>query len=181
VIYTRVGYAGGTKKDPTYESLGDHSETIEVAYDPRIISYAELLDIFWQSHEPTVQSSSRQYMSIIFYHDEEQRKLAVMTKGRQEASRKRKIQTIIVPAGLFYPAEDYHQKYYLRSTPSVMKEFNALYPSSTDFINSTVAAKVNGFLGGNGTIGDLKADLESIKLAHEAIDRIIKGLRGTRG
>ena len=180
-MHTRVGYAGGTKKDPTYESLGDHAETIEVTYDTRKISYAELLDIFWQSHEPTVQSSSRQYMSIIFYHDEEQRKRAVMTKDRQEASRKRKIQTIFVPAGLFYPAEDYHQKYYLRSTPAVMKEFNALYPSSTDFINSAAAAKVYGFLGGNGTIGDLKTDLETSKLAPEAIDRIIKGLRGTRG
>jgi peptide-methionine (S)-S-oxide reductase len=176
VVRTRVGYAGGTKKDPTYESLGDHSETIEVAYDSRRISYAELLDIFWQSHEPTVQSSSRQYMSIIFYHDEEQRKLAVMGKDRQEASRKRKIHTIIIPAGVFYPAEDYHQKYYLRNASSVMKEFNALYPSNIAFINSTAAAKVNGFLGGNGTIGDLKADLESIKLAPEVIDRITRGL-----
>jgi len=120
-------------------------------------------------------------MSIIFYHNEEQRKFALTTKDHQEASRKRKIQTIIVPAGLFYPAEDYHQKYYLRSAPAVMKEFNALYPSSTDFINSTAAAKVNGFLGGNGTIEDLKADLESTKLAPEAIDLIMKGLKGTRG
>jgi peptide-methionine (S)-S-oxide reductase len=181
VIRTRVGYAGGTKKDPTYESLGDHSETIEITYDPRKISYTELLDIFWHNHEPTVKSAFRQYMSIIFYHDEEQRKLAVATKDDQEASRKRKVETIIVPAGLFYPAEDYHQKYYLRGKPSVMKEFNALYPSSTDFMNSTEAAKVNGFLGGNGTSGDLKADLEDTRLAPEAIDRIIRELGGTRG
>ena len=120
-------------------------------------------------------------MSIIFYHDEEQRKLAVMTKEDQEASRKRKIQTIFVPAGLFYPAEDYHQKYYLRGRPSVMKEFNTLYSSSTDFVNSTAAAKVNGFLRGNGTTRDLKADLEDIKLAPDVIDRIIIGLSGTRG
>lgn len=152
-----------------------------MSYDPRKISYAELLDIFWQSHEPTVQSSSRQYMSIIFYHDEEQRRRAVMTKEDQEASRKRKVQTIIISAGLFYPAEDYHQKYYLRGKPSVMKEFNALYSSSTDFVNSTATAKVNGFLGGNGTIGDLKADLEDMKLAPDVIDRIIRDLSGTRG
>jgi peptide-methionine (S)-S-oxide reductase len=120
-------------------------------------------------------------MSIIFYHDEEQRRRAVLTKDRQEASRKRKVQTIIISAGLFYPAEDYHQKYYLRSKPSVMKEFNALYSSSTDFVNSTATAKVNGFLGGNGTIGDLKADLEDMKLAPDVIDRIIIGLSGTRG
>ena len=176
-----MGYAGGTKTNPIYESLGDHSETIEVIYDPRKISYGELLDIFWQSHEPTVSSWSRQYMSIIFFHNEDQRKLAVMTKDRQERTRKRKIHTVIVPAGTFWSAEDYHQKYYLRNVPSLMKEFNTLYPSSADFVNSTAAAKVNGFLGGNGTIGDLKADLESIRLSPDVIDRIMKGSKGASG
>jgi peptide-methionine (S)-S-oxide reductase len=176
---TRVGYAGGTRKDPLYHSLGDHSETIEVAYDPEKISYAELLDVFWQNHEPTTRSSSRQYLSIIFFHSEEQRKLAMMTKEREEALKKRTIYTEVVPAGIFYPAEDYHQKYYLRTASSVMKEFNALYSSPTDFINSTAAAKVNGFLGGDGTIRKLKTDLENLKLAPEAIDRIVKELKGT--
>ncbi len=179
MIRTRVGYAGGTKKDPAYESLGDHSETIEITYDPRKISYGELLDIFWDGHEPTIPSWSRQYMSIIFFHNEDQRKLAVMTKDREERKRKKKIHTEIVPAGTFWPAEDYHQKYYLRNTPLVMNEFKILYPFSVDFVNSTAAAKVNGFLGGNGTIDDLKADLEDSRLSTAVIDRIIKALKGS--
>ena len=73
---TRVGYAGGAKEDPTYRSLGDHSETIQIIYDPEIISYNELLDIFWQSHNPSLGSFTRQYASIIFYHDDNQKKQA---------------------------------------------------------------------------------------------------------
>ena len=76
MVRTRVGYAGGTKENPTYTSLGDHSEAIRIDYDPTRISYAELLEIFWQSHNCTSRAYSRQYMSIILYHDEEQRKLA---------------------------------------------------------------------------------------------------------
>lgn len=178
MLRTRVGYAGGTKQNPVYENLGDHSETIEITYDPRQISYAELLDVFWQSHEPTIQSFSRQYMSIIFFHNEDQRKLASMTKVRQEALRKREVHTTVVPAGIFWPAEDYHQKYYLRNMPSLMREFNALYPSSADFVNSTAAAKVNGFLGGNGKISELKGALEDSKISPEVIERILKELRG---
>jgi len=80
-----VGYAGGTKKNPTYHSLGDHSETIEIEFDPKKISYKELLDIFWESHEPTVRSFSRQYASFIFFHSEEQKKLAQETKEQLES------------------------------------------------------------------------------------------------
>ena len=174
MIRTRVGYAGGTKKNPTYESLGDHSETIEVVYDPRKISYAELLDIFWQNHEPTVQPYSRQYMPIVFFHSEEQRKLAARTKDREEAARKRKVLTAILPAGTFWPAEDYHQKYYMRNNSLIMKEFNAIYLSSSDFVNSTAAARVNGLVGGNGTVARLRADLKELNFAPEVVDRIIK-------
>ncbi len=178
MIRTRVGYAGGTKPNPVYENLGDHSETIEIMYDPRQISYSELLDVFWQSHEPTVRPYSRQYRSAIFFHNEDQRKLALMTKDRQEALRKREVHTVIVPAGRFWPAEDYHQKYYLRNIPALMKEFNALYPSSGDFVNSTAAMKVNGFIGGNGKIGELKNALEESKISPEVIGRILEELQG---
>lgn len=71
MIRTRVGYAGGSKENPTYYSLGDHSETIQIDYDPTQISYGQLLEVFWNSHNPTYEPWSRQYMSIIFYHSED--------------------------------------------------------------------------------------------------------------
>jgi peptide methionine sulfoxide reductase MsrA len=68
VIRTRVGYAGGTKADPSYHSLGDHSETVEVVYNPEVVSYESMLKVFWESHNPVNRSWSRQYMSAIFYY-----------------------------------------------------------------------------------------------------------------
>jgi methionine-S-sulfoxide reductase len=114
VVRTRVGYSGGQEKDPTYRSIGDHSETIQIDYDPARISYKKLLFIFWQSHDPTYHAWSRQYMSAIFYHNDEQRKLALETRTFEEKQRNKKIQTEILPFAKFYLAEDYHQKYQLR-------------------------------------------------------------------
>ena len=77
MVRTRVGYAGGTKKNPTYHDLGDHSETVQMDYDPTVISYTKLLDVFWDSHDPSLPSDSKQYMSIIFYHNDKQKELAI--------------------------------------------------------------------------------------------------------
>jgi methionine-S-sulfoxide reductase len=85
VVRTHVGYAGGTTENPTYHNLGGHSETIQIEYDPTRISYQELLDVFWAGHAPTQPAWSRQYASLIFYHDEEQRRLAQASKERYEA------------------------------------------------------------------------------------------------
>ncbi len=124
VIRTRVGYAGGSKKNPTYYSLGeklfiklnsvtsllpffwilgDHTETVDIDYDPSVTSYSELLDMFWKNHDPTAKCK-RQYMSAIFYHDEEQQKLAETTKS--ELSKTKKIATQILKAGDFTVAEE---------------------------------------------------------------------------
>lgn len=105
IIRTRVGYAGGTKANPTYHALGDHTETIDMDYDPNEISYSELLDIFWNNHDPTT-NCKRQYMSAIFYHDEEQRLLAEETKAVMTKKKNRPIQTQILPAKEFYEAEE---------------------------------------------------------------------------
>jgi peptide-methionine (S)-S-oxide reductase len=126
IVSVTVGYAGGTKKNPTYEEVSSgstgHAESIEIVYNPSKISYAKLLDIFWRNIDPTVKDRQfcdvgAQYRSAIFYHDEEQKKLAEQTKGEIEVSKRVQgpIYTEILPAGTFYPAEDYHQKYYKKN------------------------------------------------------------------
>ena len=173
VIRTRVGYAGGQKKDPTYHSLGDHSETIQIDYDPTRITYRELLSVFWQSHDPTSRAWSRQYMSAIFYHNEAQRELAYETRALEEKKRNKKIQTEILPLSNFYLAEDYHQKYQLRGQRDLMREFKAMYPREVDFVNSTAAARVNGYLGGYGSSEEIKATLEKLGLSSTAREQLL--------
>ena len=125
VISTRAGYTGGRKKDPTYEDVctgkTGHAEAVEVEYDPSAISYGELLQVFWDMHDPTTLNRQgpdvgAQYRSAIFYLNEGQEKEAAASKERLEQSVKfkQKIMTEITPASQFYPAEDYHQKYYMK-------------------------------------------------------------------
>jgi peptide methionine sulfoxide reductase msrA/msrB len=122
VLETRVGYAGGTTKNPTYRdvSRGDtgHAETVEIVFDPSRITYDELVRYFFRMHDPTTPNRQgndvgTQYRSAIFYHDEAQRQAAERVKAEVERSGKwkRPIVTEIVPAGEFTVAEDYHQKY----------------------------------------------------------------------
>ncbi len=98
-------------------------------------------------------------MSAIFYHNEEQKKLAVESMEWEGARTHRKIYTEISPAARFYRAEDYHQKYYLRQRPELIRELKAIYPSNEDFVNSTVAARANGYLAGYGFYADLQVEL----------------------
>jgi methionine-S-sulfoxide reductase len=173
-----VGYGGGIKKDPTYHNLGDHSETIEVEFDPTKISYKQLLDIFWESHVPTSPSYSRQYASSIFFHNDEQKKLAYETKKLLEERKGQKIYTGIVEAGVFYPAEGYHQKYYLKKYEPLVKQLNSIHGGQSDITQSTAAARINGYLGGNGNLENLKRQLKDVGLSPEMIDAIAGILRG---
>jgi peptide-methionine (S)-S-oxide reductase len=159
VVRTRVGYAGGTTENPTYHNLGDHTETIQIDYDPTQISYEELLDIHWDSHNPTAQPWSRQYMSIIFYHDSDQHELAMESKQREEASLGSQVYTEIIPFSEFYLAEDYHQKYYLQQEPELMEELTTIYPNFCDFVDSTAVARINGYVGGHVTFEELQEQL----------------------
>jgi peptide-methionine (S)-S-oxide reductase len=173
VIRTRVGYAGGTEKNPTYHALGDHTETIQIDYDPAVISYEKLLDVFWDSHDPTV-SEPRQYMSLIFYHNEGQKKTAFKSRSLEESRIRNRIVTEIRPAGVFYLAEDYHQKYRLRMERDLVGEFSVMYPAAEGFVNSTAAARVNGYLDGYGSLADLQGDLPGLGLSLAARDRLIR-------
>jgi methionine-S-sulfoxide reductase len=108
VIRTRVGYAGGRKANPDYGHIGDHTETVQVDYDPQRITYNELLDIFWRSHKPTGRSWSRQYMNAVFYHDDRQRQLAMDSKAAVEKKIGQGVKTEVAPLRTFTMAEDYH-------------------------------------------------------------------------
>ncbi len=125
VISTRVGYSGGVIENPTYEdvctSATGHAEAVEVVFDNTKVSYADLLDIFWNNHNPTTPNQQgpdfgTQYRSVIFYHSPEQKELAEKSKEELEKSGKFKkpIVTEIVPAAPFYVAEEYHQKYFAK-------------------------------------------------------------------
>lgn len=180
MVRTRVGYCGGTKENPTYRSLGDHSETIQMDFDPESVSYADLLDMFWESHQPDYRSWSRQYASCIFYHNEEQQNLALKTKEREEERLKKKIYTTLVPYTVFYSAEDYHQKYYLRQQSDIMSDFNRMYPNARDFMNSTAAARINGYVAGYGSPSRLKTELGSFGLTSEGNRRLMDIVNYTR-
>jgi peptide-methionine (S)-S-oxide reductase len=174
VVRTRVGYAGGKETAPSYYNLGNHSETIQVDYDPTRISYQELLEVFWDSHNPGLQPWSRQYMSIIFYHNDEQKRLAMETKEREEFRLGDNIFTESVPSSEFYLAEDYHQKYYLRQDSGLMKEFNVIYPATEDFLSSTAVARINGYVGGYGTLETLQEELTSFGLSAAGRSRLLQ-------
>lgn len=109
VLSTRVGYSGGTKKNPTYYSLGDHTEVIQVTYDPAKVSYAQLLDVMFNDHGCRSKGSSIQYRSGVWYQDKDQKqavekKIAELKKGGP-------VSTHVASLGDFYRAEEYHQKY----------------------------------------------------------------------
>jgi len=159
-----VGYAGGSSPNPTYQSIGDHSETIQITFDPSLLSYERLLDLFWEGHDASGSAWSRQYASILFYHDEEQRLLAERSKAEQERRRGHPLQTEILPAGTFTQAEDYHQKYYLQNSSALMRAARPLLPTPRDLVAATLAARLNALAAGNLTRRELEQDLPVLGL-----------------
>lgn len=168
-----MGYAGGTKPNPTYHDLGDHSETLQIEFDPERITYKELLSLFWKAHDPTWPAQSRQYRAALFYHGEEQKRLALESREQEQTRHGRAIRTDVLPVPDFYRAEDYHQKYYLRQDRILMGEFRIIYPEARDFTDSTAAARVNGYLAGYGSQASLEADLYILGLSPGGRKRLL--------
>ncbi|MDQ3023898.1 MAG: peptide-methionine (S)-S-oxide reductase [bacterium] len=180
---TRVGYSGGDKKNPTYYSLGDHTESIEIDYDPNKVSYTQLLELFWNMHNPVRPSYSQQYKSAVYFHDAEQEQAAREVKARIEKSLSAKLTTELLPLKKFYLAEDYHQKYYMRQYGSFSTAYEMLYPQLDDFINSTAVARINGFVGGSGDIKLLEEEIDDYGLdaySQEALLNIAKNAHPIR-
>lgn len=117
VVRTRVGYAGGTEPDPSYYALGDHTEVVQVEYDPDAIGYDELLEVFFATHDPTQLNRQgpdvgTQYRSIVLSHDEDQRRQAEAYIEALDEEYDDDVVTELEPLEQFWPAEEYHQDYF---------------------------------------------------------------------
>jgi len=123
------------------------------------ITYQQLLQIFWDNHNYKLKSFSRQYMSIIFFHNLKQQELATQSMLEQEKKLDTKLVTEIVPLTQFYRAEDYHQKFRLQQNEEISGELKKIYPNFQDFVDSTAVARLNGFIGGHGTCEQLKKEI----------------------
>ena len=180
MIRTRVGYAGGIEPNPTYHNIGGHSETIQIDYDPDKVSYVDLLNVFWAANAAYTSPFSRQYNSIIFYHDEEQKTLAEESYQKRLEERPNTVLTEIVPYKGFTLAELYHQKYYLQVEQTLLQDALKTRDDFEGFLFSTTAARLNGYVGGYGDPATLEKELEMYGLSDKGektlLEIVEKGL-----
>jgi len=174
VVRTRVGYAGGTTADPSYYSLGDHTEVVRVEYDPAELSYEELLAVFWANHNPLSSPGKRQYRAVVLAGNGRQRATAERTRETIADRTEQSVATPVEDLDHFTLAEDCHQKYELRSTPVIGDELVDTY--GPDVVDSTVAARLNGFVAGHGDDDQCRALLADLDLPPEALSEVERRL-----
>ncbi|NP_001040364.1 methionine sulfoxide reductase [Bombyx mori] len=179
VIRTRVGYAGGTTKNPHYRSIGDHTEVIEIDYDPKTVTYEELLEIFWANHEYGLTTKlKRQYQSMILYHDDEQRLVAEASHRAVQSRCNETLRTEIAKADVFYPAEDYHQKYRLQGHKDFCRSIGL---DSSKLQTSHWAARLNGYLVGVGGMNQFDQELPKLGLNEKQAEYVRRELERNEG
>lgn len=182
VVCTASGYAGGTKPDPTYRALGDHTETVEVTFDPDTLSYDDLLAVFFESHDPTRRSWKRQYRSALFVLGEEQEQAARASKARLDDRLDAQVRTDIEQVGQFHLAEGYHQNHRLRQHAAFEEVYETLFPEAADFARSCAASRVNGYVSGYGPGEQLKREIGKLGLPAELQSELRRlHERGSRG
>ena len=174
VVRTRVGYAGGTKANPRYHSLGDHTEVVQIEYDPSSLGYEDLLDVFWANHAPTSNAGKRQYRNVVLAATDRQRAAAERSRTAVSERLGQSAATDIESLDQFYLAEAYHQKYELRSTPVLGDELVDIYGSA--LVDSTVAARLNGFVAGYGDDDQRQALLASLDLPPAVLSEVHRRL-----
>ncbi|XP_006824915.1 peptide methionine sulfoxide reductase-like [Saccoglossus kowalevskii] len=173
VVRVKCGYTGGSKLKPTYTNLGDHTESVEIEYDPTKTTYRQLLDIFWKTHDPTEWNKS-QYKSAVYAHDEEQEIWAQETLLEEQKNYGSKVVTDVLPAGTFYDAENYHQKYFLRFHDNLLQ---SLGMGDGELLTSYRASRLLGYITGNGSVEEFNKEVKNLALSNEQANYIRKIIR----
>jgi peptide-methionine (S)-S-oxide reductase len=176
-----VGYAGGTQEKPTYRDLGDHTESFQVEYDPTQVTFADLLALFWKEHDPTAKAHARQYANILFVHDDEQEREAKASRDALAPTLQAPVRTEIRRLGTFWRAEDYHQKYALRSHPVIAEALRARQASELAFVDDPLVAKTNAWLAGAGDLAELERALPTLGLPEAARTELLETARAAHG
>lgn len=167
MLRTRVGYAGGKKDKPTYRSIGDHTEALQIEFDPSVITYEKLLEVFWRGHDPFGRAWSTQYKAVLWTHGEAQAKAAKASIAKLTEQNKRKPTTEVKAATTFWIAEDYHQKYYLRGRRGLVEALMGENVTQEAIRESTLAARVNGWLTGFSKKEEIAAQVKAFKLTEK--------------
>jgi len=136
--------------NPTYHSLGNHTEAIQIDFAPEEISFSEIVDLIWKSHNPIGAVRRSQYKSAIWFSNQAQLETIQASTQPLVERYQQSLTTEILPLETFFNAEDYHQKYALQRNDGIMKQFKLAYPVFNDFVDSTAAARLNGFAYGCG-------------------------------
>jgi peptide methionine sulfoxide reductase MsrA len=166
VLRTRVGYAGGSTVDPTYHDLADHTEVFQLDFDPSRLSYEALLDLIWRDRRGGRSYGRHQYMEAVFSESTEQERIARAVVGDKAP---------VIAGARFYLAEDYHQKYKLRHDSTLMRELAGYSPRQ--LVDSTLAARLNGYVGGHGTRAMLDEDVDRFGLSAAGTAHLEKMVR----
>ncbi|GGG66928.1 peptide-methionine (S)-S-oxide reductase MsrA [Paenibacillus radicis (ex Gao et al. 2016)] len=179
VIRTAVGYAGGTTPDPTYREMGDHSETVQLQYDSNQLAFQQLVELFWQSHNPININGYKgtQYMSLLFYNCEEQEEVIRHVIQNRINLGYEQPETRITRYTEFYPAEERHQKYYLQRYPDAIEKLSALYPDKQELFRSTLAARLNGLAKGYTSMERIRSELEDWNIGPDERKELLELLR----
>lgn len=146
VVHTYVGYAGGTTDNPTYKNIGNHAETLKVLYNPEIVSYEELVNYYIEITEVNNRPISGQYRYIIFYDNETQKEHIKEVEAKQREAEE--IYFDVKELDKFFVAEDYHQKYQVRSNEKLYNKLMEIFKNEQSFIDSHIATKLNSFRSG---------------------------------
>jgi peptide-methionine (S)-S-oxide reductase len=153
VVRTRVGYAGGTRPDPTYHALGDHTEVVQVDYDPDRLSYKDLLAWVFDRHDPHTQTATTQYQNVVLAASEAQHD-ALVTYLESAGFAPQTVETRLERLPEFCPAEDYHQKYTLRGTATLFEPLKTAGYDDVAVRESPAAAALNGVAAGHDLAPD---------------------------
>jgi peptide-methionine (S)-S-oxide reductase len=172
---TTVGYAGGRYNSPSYDDRGDHVQSVMVEYDPLAVSYGQLLEIFLRWQGSLQKAELPRNVSYIFVKNEFEKRLAQAALERYELFSENSCETLVSICKSFYEAENWCQKYFLRTFPLLMQEMKNFYPEERDWVRSTLAARLNGILGQTSLSFILPENIELYDLSENAI-RTLKHL-----